>query len=90
MISVSGNTLYTSLCTRSHLLGAAVPEYLAILRLPGPQWAGESVAECAGLPTRSVVESRFAVASNGLLLREEVGLLLSQRQWWSLEGRSES
>ena len=34
--------LYTSLCTRSYLLGAAV-QYLAILRLPGPQWAGESV-----------------------------------------------
>ena len=48
------------------------------------------MAECAGLPTRSMVESRLAVASDGLLLREAVGLLLSQRQWWSLEGRSES
>ena len=35
------------------------------------------VAESAGLPARSVVEGRLAVASDGLLLRAEApGLLL--------------
>ena len=60
--------------TRSTWFSCTVPGYSNCRNGQVSQY----VAECAGLPATSVVESRLAVTTDVLLWREAAGLLLSQ------------